>query len=71
LEEAWDLSSVRILNEWSSSNSTPENYRAVKALHIKYGSVTLWLIIRLESGVALKSDENFISKTALCNGTTE
>jgi hypothetical protein len=31
----------------SSSNFTPAICRSVKTLHIKYGSITLWLIFRL------------------------
>jgi hypothetical protein len=33
----------------SSSNVTPKTYRAVQTLHNKYGSMSLWLIFRLET----------------------
>jgi len=43
----WNLFITKICYTISSSKFTPETYRAVKTLHIKYWSVTLWLIFRL------------------------
>ena len=59
-----NLEVTKICYAISSSNFIPETYQAVKILHIKYGSVALWLIFRLETSVALKSDENVIPKRA-------